>query len=65
MSKKEVAFLEGLRLSSQSVQFIACLHDQNKSGFFGRPAFIQQSEKFSKTLIGWKKAAPPKKPLQL
>jgi len=66
---KEVGFLEGQFLFSQSKQFkklskssdwlekagslkkhfifgrinrlLAYLHDQNKSGFFGRPAFIQ------------------------
>jgi len=25
---------------------LACLHDQNKSGFFGRPAFIQPIKVF-------------------
>jgi len=32
---------------------LACLHDQNKSGFFGGPAFFQPI----------RAAAPPKKPL--
>jgi len=36
--------------------YIACLHDQNKSGFCGRPAFIQpiraKFKKYSKALIG-------------
>jgi len=27
---------------------IACLHDQNKSGFFGRPALSSQSEQLKK-----------------
>jgi len=47
---------------------LACLHDQNKSGFFGRPAFFQPiNQSFKKTsqiaLIDWIKAGPPKKPL--
>jgi len=49
-------------------QHLACLHDQNKSGFFGGPAFIQPIRaicSFLKALIGWKKASPPKKPLLL
>jgi len=39
---------------------VACSHDQNKSGFFGGPAFSSQSEI---ALIGWIKAGPSKKPL--
>jgi len=48
---------------------MACLHDQNKSGFFGGPAFTHYPanqgnlKSFQKALIGWKKAGPPKKPL--
>jgi len=47
---------------------LACLHDQNKSGFFGGPAFFQPIraiflETFQIALIGWIKAGPPKKPL--
>jgi len=44
-------------------EYIACLQDQNKSGFLeGWLLFSQseQSEKFSKSPIGWKKAGPPK-----
>jgi len=43
---------------------LACLHDQNKSGFFGGPVFIQPIiKRIQKALIGWKKAGPLKKPL--
>jgi len=28
------------------IQLLACLHDQNKSGFFGRPAFFQPIRAF-------------------
>jgi len=30
--------------------FTACLHDQNKSGFFGGPAFFQPIRAFRKFL---------------
>jgi len=47
--------------------YLACLHDQNKSGCFGGPAFFQSIRIFLKTfqivLISWIKAGPPKKPL--
>jgi len=34
---------------------IVCLHDQNKSGFFGGRAFNQSNFKSTqKALIGWK-----------
>jgi len=44
---------------------LACLHDQNKSGFFWRaPGFFSVNQGFLKTfqivLIGWIKAGPPK-----
>jgi len=43
---------------------LACLHDQNKSGFFGGPAFFQPIRVFWKlfqiVLIGWIKAGPLK-----
>jgi len=45
---------------------LACLHDQNKSGFFGGPAFISQSEeseKFSKSPDWLEESRPSKKPL--
>jgi len=47
---------------------LACLHDQNKSGFFGGPSFIYAAnqnnlKRFQKNMIGWEKAGPPKKPL--
>jgi len=48
------------------VAFLACLHDQNKSGFFGGPAFSSQSELFENfpiVLIDWIKAGRPKKSL--
>jgi len=51
-----------------TISLLACLHDQNKSGFFGGPAFIQPIREilnFVKALIGWKKTGPPKKPLLL
>jgi len=45
----------------------ACLHDQNKSGIFGGPAFFQPIRAFwilfQFALIGWIKAGPPKRPL--
>jgi len=47
---------------------LACLHGQNKVAFLeGRLLFSQseQSEKFQKVLIGWKKPALQKKPLLL
>jgi len=43
---------------------IACLHNQNKSGFFGGLAFIQPikaSEKFSKSSDWLEKSRPSKK----
>jgi len=30
-----------IQKANLSRTLLACLHDQNKSGFFGRPAFIQ------------------------
>jgi len=43
------------------------LHDQNKSGLFGGPAFFQPIRAFLETvqiaIIGWIKAGPLKKPL--
>jgi len=42
---------------------LACLHDQNKSGFFGGLALssqLEQSEKFSKTPDWLEKAGPLK-----
>jgi len=44
----------------------ACLHDQNKSGFFGSRLLSsqsEQSEKFSKNSNWLEKTGPPKKPL--
>jgi len=43
----------------------ACLHDQNKSGFFGGFYSANQNNLkcIQKALIGWKKVGPPKKPL--
>jgi len=43
-----VAFLEGRLLSSKSKQFIACLHDQNKSGFLEGRLLSSQSKQFKK-----------------
>jgi len=47
--------------------YLACLHDQNKCGFFWRAGFYLANQSnlkgFQKALIGWKKAGPPKKPL--
>jgi len=44
---------------------ITCLHDQNKSVFFGGPAFFSTNQGFFKTfqiaMIGWIKFSPPKK----
>jgi len=38
---------------------LACLHDQNKSGFFSaNQGFLKTSQI---ALIGWIKAGPPKK----
>jgi len=43
------------------VKYLACLHDQNKSGFFGGLAFIQSIRAiwkvFKKLWFGWKKPA--------
>jgi len=40
---------------------LACLHDQNKSGFFWRAGFYPANQSnlksFQKALIGWKKPA--------
>jgi len=50
--------------TATSNTLLACLHDQNKNGFFGGPAFFSQSEFFKNlqiVLIGWIKASPPKK----
>jgi len=58
----------GKRVIFQAIGLIACLHDQNKSGFFGGPAFIQPIRvigKVSKSRDGWKKAGPPKKLLHV
>jgi len=57
--RKTIPILESFTLH------IACLHDQNKSGLFEGPVFIQpiRTKSFQKALIGWKKAGPPKKPL--
>jgi len=47
-----------------NLALLASLHDQNKSVFFGSRLLSIQSEhlkSFQKTLIGWKKAGPPKK----
>jgi len=44
----------------------ACLYDENNSGFYGGPAFIQQSEqhkKLSKSSYWLEKSQPFKKPL--
>jgi len=45
---------------------LACLHDQNKSGFFGGRFYLANQsnlKSFQKVLIGWKKVGFPKKPL--
>jgi len=45
---------------------LACLHDQNKSGFFGGPAFSSQSELFDNfsDCFDWPdKSRASKKPL--
>jgi len=62
--------LKKLRTASLNSKFtgscIACLHDQNKSGFFGGPAFSSQSELFEYFLncSDWlDKTGPPKNPL--
>jgi len=43
---------------------LACLHDQNKSGFFWKAGFFPTNQGFFKTyqitLIGWLKAGPSK-----
>jgi len=46
------------------IRELACLHNLNKRGFFGGPAFIQQSEKsekFSKSPDWLEKSRPSKK----
>jgi len=43
---------------------VACLHDQNKSGFLEGRLLSRQSEQFeklSKSSIGWKKVGPSSK----
>jgi len=45
--------------------YLACLHDQNKSGFFGGPDFIQpirviEKVGYSKSSDWLEKARPPK-----
>jgi len=47
--------------SSLSSSLLACLHDQNKSGFF--PAYQSFLKVFQIALIGWVKVGTPKKPL--
>jgi len=46
---------------------IACIHDQSKSGFFGRAGFFPANQGFLKTyqiaVVGWIKAGPLKNPL--
>jgi len=48
---------------------LACLHNKNKSDFFGELAFFQPIRafwiQFEIALIGWIKVGPPKKPLLL
>jgi len=34
-------YFDKLKVARVTPIYIACLHDQNKSGFFGWPAFIQ------------------------
>jgi len=39
--------LQDHKITARFLQsFIACLHDQNKSGFFGEPAFFQPIRAF-------------------
>jgi len=51
----------------ENVAYIACLHDQSKSGFFWRAGFFPDNQSFLNTfsiaVIGWIKAGPSKKPL--
>jgi len=62
-----VAIIVGLLHTCFLCLLLACLHDQNKSGFFGGPAFFPANQRFLKTLqialIGWIKTGPSKKPL--
>jgi len=48
-------------------RLLACLHDQNRNGLFWRAGFYPANQSnlksLKKTLMGWKKAGPPKKPL--
>jgi len=53
-----MAIVENAHLSCRNYQ-LACLHDQNKSCFFRRPTFSNQSELFEYFL----NAGPPQKPL--
>jgi len=61
-------FLDGHvnRLKDNFRVQLAGLHDPNKSGFLGGPAFFQPISflnTFSIALIGWIKPGLPKKPL--
>jgi len=51
--------LNGLSKKTQLVLFLACLHDQAKSGFF--PANQGYLKTFQIALIDWIKAGLPKK----
>jgi len=46
MDDKIIKFLQAKQNCESEILYIACIHDQNKSGFFGGPAFPSQSELF-------------------
>jgi len=56
--------LPNMRLALIKPIYLVCLHDQNKSGFFGGPAFFPPIKEFLENFkilwFGWKKAGPPK-----
>jgi len=50
-------------LTAAFLYTVVCVHDQNKSGFFGGPDFFSQSglfENFSDFCDGMEKGRPPK-----
>jgi len=62
--KKQVNSSPSKNPNKKNNTLLACLHDQNKSGFFGWPAFFPANQGFLKNfqiaLIGWIKSGPPK-----
>jgi len=58
--KTKKALVNQQRKSTVCVScYLACLHDQNKSGFYGGPANQSNLKSLQKPPIGWKKPGPP------